>query len=83
MEFDPRKKFVSVVELRPDGFVEFDFAVGEPEMFVEMILPAAAFDDFCALNKVVFLDERKQLKVEAGERTMDWRMRDVVAARVK
>ena len=81
MAFDPNKKFVRVEKLRPDGFVEFDFAVGEPEMFVEMILPASAFDDFCALNKVVFLDRRAQLKVDAGD--MDWRLRDAVHERFR
>ena len=81
MAFDPSKKFVRVAELRRDGFVEFDFAVGEPEMFVEMILPATAFDEFCALNKVVFLDRRTQLKADAGD--MDWRLRDAVHERFR
>ena len=61
--FDPKRKFVRVNELRPDGFVEFDFAIGEPELFVEMSLPAAAFDDFCAANKVTFVDESNRLKL--------------------
>lgn len=81
MAFDPSRKFVRVAELRPDGFVEFDFAVGEPEIFVEMILPATAFDEFCALNKVTFLDERAQLKV--GPEDMDWRLRDAVHQRFR
>ena len=42
--FDVQKKFVRVVELRPDGFVEFEFAVGEPELYVEMVLPPTAFE---------------------------------------
>lgn len=53
--FDPTRKFVRVRELRPDRFVEFDFAIGEPGIYVEMILHADAFDDFCAENRVVFL----------------------------
>ncbi len=74
MPFDPSKKFVRVAALRPDGFVEFDFAVGEPEIFVEMILPASSFDDFCAANAVTFLDESAQLTVGASD--MEWRLRD-------
>ena len=81
MAFDPNKKFVRVVALRPNGVVEFDFAVGEPEIFVEMILPATAFDEFCALNNVVFLDRRTQLKIGAGD--MDWRLRDAVHERFR
>lgn len=45
--FDPSQKFIRIVEQRADGMVEFEFAVGEPELFVEMLLPQAAFDDFC------------------------------------
>lgn len=82
MAFDPSKKFVRVTELRQNGMVEFEFAVGEPELFVEMILPAAAFDEFCALNKVVFLDERMRLKVGADS-DMDWRLRDATRQRFK
>lgn len=55
--FDPDRKFVRVRKLRPDRFVEFDFAIGEPEIFVEIILHADAFDDFCAMNKVMFLTD--------------------------
>ena len=45
--FDPSARFVRVIEERADGFVEFEFAVGEPELFVEMVLPRAGFEDFC------------------------------------
>jgi len=55
--FDPMRKFVRVRALRPDRFIEFDFAIGEPEIYVEMILPADAFDDFCADNQVTFLTD--------------------------
>lgn len=46
--FDPSKKFIRIVEQRANGMVEFEFAVGEPELFVEMLLPQAAFESFCA-----------------------------------
>jgi len=54
--FDTRKKFVRVRELRPDRFVEFDFAIGDPGLYVEMMLTAEAFDEFCAVNQVIFLE---------------------------
>ena len=44
--FDPNRKFIRVVELRADALVEFEFAVGEPVLFVAMLLPHAAFEDF-------------------------------------
>lgn len=33
-------------------FVEFDFSIGDPELFVEMIMPRPAFEDFCREQKV-------------------------------
>jgi phenol hydroxylase P0 protein len=51
-------KFVRVIERRPDGFVEFEFAIGEPELCAEMLLPAEAFTSFCNSNEVIFLAQR-------------------------
>lgn len=53
--FDPARKYVRVCAERPDGFVEFEFAIGDPALFVELMLPAAAFRDFCTANEVVVL----------------------------
>lgn len=46
--FDTTRRFVRVVEHRPDGFVEFHFSIGDPSLFVEMLLSGPAFDEFCA-----------------------------------
>lgn len=46
-------KFVRVRRVRESGLVEFDFAIGAPEIFVELVMPQHAFDDFCAANGVV------------------------------
>lgn len=46
-DFDPRRKFIRVVDARPNGMVEFEFAVGEPGLFVEIVMPAAEFRQFC------------------------------------
>jgi len=54
--FDPFVKYVRVTAERDDGFVEFDFALGEPEMFAQMMLTRAAFEDFCATQRVIRLD---------------------------
>jgi phenol hydroxylase P0 protein len=73
--FNPAEKFVKVTDLRSDGFVEFEFAIGEPELFVELILPAAMFDEFCRVNSVIFLD--------AGVRAPAIRTQERVARSVK
>jgi len=73
-QFDTTRMYVRVRGFRSNGFVEFDFAIGEPEMFVEMILGAAAFDDFCACNGVQFL--APDLAAPTADTAFDWRLRD-------
>ena len=53
---DTRLKFVRVMARRPDGLVSFEFSIGWPELAVELMLPAPAFDAFCAAHQVKFLD---------------------------
>lgn len=53
--------FVRLRALRADGFVEFDFAMGDPDLSVELILPQAAFEEFCATYQV------RRLTAEQGE----------------
>jgi phenol hydroxylase P0 protein len=36
--------------------VAFEFAIGWPELAVELLLPAPAFDEFCAANGVQRLE---------------------------
>jgi len=45
--FDPSARFIRVIQTRCDGLVAFEFAVGEPQLFVEMLLPQAQFEEFC------------------------------------
>ncbi len=49
---DTTRRYVRVTERRADGLVAFDFAIGWPELSVELLLPAAAFEEFCAKNRV-------------------------------
>lgn len=54
---DPTRRFVRVIETRTDGLVAFEFAIGWPELAVELLLPASAFADFCATHRVQRLDD--------------------------
>lgn len=56
--FDTEKRYVRLTERREDGFVEFEFSVGEPEVYAEMILPEADFKEFCVTQNVVLIDEQ-------------------------
>jgi phenol hydroxylase P0 protein len=53
--FDTQKKFVRLNRIRPDGFVEFEFAIGDPGLALELIMPAHAYRAFCHANRVAFL----------------------------
>jgi phenol hydroxylase P0 protein len=49
---DLAHKYVYVRDVGPEGNVRFDFAIGWPELCVELVLPKAAFDEFCRHNQV-------------------------------
>jgi len=53
---DTSLRFVRVTDCRADGLVAFEFAIGWPELAVELLLPAPAFDEFCLANQVRRLD---------------------------
>jgi len=53
---DITRKFVRVTERRDDGFVAFEFSIGWPELAVELLLPAPAFEEFCDANHVKRLE---------------------------
>lgn len=84
--FDPNRKFIRVIEQRADGMVEFEFAVGEPELFVEMLLPQAAFADFCAAQGVepsiaapAAAADAPDTVAEQARHDMAWTLHDAMA----
>ena len=52
---DTSRRFVRIKDTRPDGLVCFEFAIGWPELFVDLVLPQSAFDDFCIRQQVQLL----------------------------
>lgn len=54
--FDAGRRYVRICKRRPDGFIEFEFAIGDPELAVELMLPESAFHEFCLANEVIVLD---------------------------
>jgi len=69
--FDTTRKFVRVIELKKNGMVEFEFAVGEPELYVELLMPVSAFEEFSAANQVVTLDTTTPLQIAAAQSEED------------
>lgn len=54
------------VRSKPDArFVEFDFAIGEPSLFVELIMPPTAFTAFCTKNAVIHMNDEQMASVDA------------------
>lgn len=79
--FDTTRKFVRVIETRDNGMVEFEFAIGEPELFVELLLPGPAFAEFCKANTVTLLGDKASPGGETSQ--WDWNLRQATHQRFK
>lgn len=74
-EFDTRPRFVRITGERGD-FIEFDFAVGEPDIHIEMILTRSGFEEFCEMNKVSMLPPREHVHEKVEDIGFEWRLSD-------
>lgn len=72
--FEGLKRYVRVRGLINDRFVEFDFAVGDPLLYVELLLPKAAFESFCRHNDVTMMTDEQGKEVDAD--MVKWRYGD-------
>lgn len=52
LDGDTRRKTVRRHGPSRDGLVAFSFSIGWPELAVDLLLPEAAFDAFCAAHQV-------------------------------
>ena len=64
-------RYVRVTSEARSGFVEFQFSIGDPTLYLEMILPKAAYAEFCATNQVVHLNADQGRMVDADR--VKWR----------
>lgn len=76
-------KYIRVRSQPGARFVEFDFAIGEPSLFVELVMPPAVFEEFCTNNNVVHMSVEQMASVDKelekwryGEDTLMSRNRD-------
>lgn len=80
---DTTRRFVRMRGERAGGFIEFEFAIGEPEVFVELILERAAFTEFCATNQVEILPSSSvERSAPAAPSDWDWRLADATSIRL-
>jgi phenol/toluene 2-monooxygenase (NADH) P0/A0 len=57
--FDVTRCYVRFRESRSDGYVLFDFAIGEPGMAVELTLPFPAYQEFCRANAITWVTHKQ------------------------
>ena len=68
------ERCVRVTDRDHRGFVEFQFSIGDPSLYLEMTLPPAAFAEFCREHRVRMLSAEEGDQVDAKERR--WRFGD-------
>ena len=69
-----QKRYVRVTNRDRPGFIEFHFSLDDPALYLEMILPTAAFTEFCRSNRVTFLTDEQAEEVEKQQEK--WRHGD-------
>jgi len=67
-------RYVRITDPDHRGYVEFQFSIGDPGLYLEMTLPPAAFEEFCRAHAVRVLTPAEGAAVDAGERR--WRFGD-------
>jgi len=80
-ETEPSKqtRYVRVTGVRNQQFVEFDFSIGDPTIFVELILPFKQFKLFCDKHQTQELTTEQQAQVDLE--SLKWRYGEPDAAR--
>lgn len=63
-EFDVNRRYVRFRALGDDGFVTFDFAIGDPDLSVELALPLADYRSFCRESSVIYLSREQEEAVD-------------------
>ncbi|NBA93487.1 phenol hydroxylase subunit [Pseudomonas sp. R5(2019)] len=69
--FNQMPRYVRVRSGADNPFIEFDFAIGYPDLFVELVMPPDAFRIFCRVNRVQHMDSAMAEAIDADMRK--WR----------
>ena len=70
-----QRRYVRVTGTRREQFVEFDFAIGDPSLAVELVLPFTAFRGFCAHNEVEMVSPEEGARLDLEK--IKWRYGDI------
>ena len=84
-QFDITRKFVRVMRTLPNGLIEFEFAVGDPDVAAELVMPKAAFDEFCMANRVELLTDAKSepADADASDADFNWNLHQATHQRFR
>lgn len=69
-------RYVRITGITSGGFVEFQFSIGDPTLYLAMILPKQAFDLFCEEQATVHLSGAQARAVDADCRKWRFGERD-------
>ena len=67
-------RYVRVTNPDHRGFIEFQFSIGDPSLYLEMTLPPLAFAEFCRDHGVRHLSAEQARRVDESEHV--WRYGD-------
>lgn len=70
-KFDPSRRYVRFHELRDDGYVLFDFAIGDPELSVNLTLKLDQYREFCRTQNVTHVTREQGVALD--EEHLKWR----------
>lgn len=65
--FDITRRYVRFRTHRDDGFVEFDFSIGDPALSVELVMPVLEYQSFCRTNHVIYLTREEADRLDFDE----------------
>jgi phenol hydroxylase P0 protein len=75
--WNPQARWVRILQQRANGMVEFEFAVGEPQLYVEMVMAGEAFAEFCAMHGVTPTQGAlPPATAGSAEHEWDWNLRE-------
>lgn len=69
--FDVTQKFVRMRRVTGDGYVEFDFAIGDPRLSVELVMSRHDFQAFCASCNAKHLSQEEGELIDVDD--LKWR----------
>jgi phenol hydroxylase P0 protein len=69
--FDVERRYVRFRALRVDGYVEFDFAIGDPELSVELVMLLKDYQEFCRAQNVTYMTREQAVALDSEQ--MKWR----------